>query len=81
MFRTQARWFQQVRQGIVLSQELEQIVDSAWEARAEINYETRGEVRAAVEEAMRLLDSGTVRVAEKSGDGWIVHQWLKRRYF
>ena len=61
-----------------MSQELEQIVDSAWEARAEINYETRGEVRAAVEEAMRLLDSGTVRVAEKSGAGWIVHQWLKK---
>jgi 2,3,4,5-tetrahydropyridine-2-carboxylate N-succinyltransferase len=35
-------------------------------------------VRDAVEEVLRLLDRGDVRVAEKTADGWIVHQWLKK---
>ncbi len=33
--------------------------------------------RAAVEEAVRLLDNGELRVAEKTPDGWQVHAWLK----
>lgn len=61
-----------------MSQELEQIIDTAWESRAEINYETQGEVRVAVNQAMALLDSGAVRVAERLGTAWIVHQWLKK---
>jgi 2,3,4,5-tetrahydropyridine-2-carboxylate N-succinyltransferase len=35
-------------------------------------------VREAVDEALNQLDSGKARVAEKSGDGWQVHQWLKK---
>ena len=37
-----------------------------------------GEVRDAVETALDLLDKGKVRVAEKSADGWVVNQWLKK---
>jgi 2,3,4,5-tetrahydropyridine-2-carboxylate N-succinyltransferase len=33
---------------------------------------------AAVEEAVALLDSGEVRVAEPSGEGWAVNGWLKK---
>ena len=33
---------------------------------------------AAVEEAIRLLDEGTVRVAERGADGWVVNEWAKK---
>lgn len=36
------------------------------------------ELKAAVNKAMDLLDSGEVRVAEKSSGEWITHQWLKK---
>ena len=32
----------------------------------------------AVEEVIRLLDEGVVRVAEPDGDGWRVHAWVKQ---
>jgi 2,3,4,5-tetrahydropyridine-2-carboxylate N-succinyltransferase len=32
----------------------------------------------AVEEVVRLLDVGELRVAEPSGDDWIVHAWIKQ---
>ena len=58
--------------------QLEKTIDDAWEARAEISTATTGPVREAVETALELLDSGKARVAEKSGDGWTVNQWLKK---
>jgi 2,3,4,5-tetrahydropyridine-2-carboxylate N-succinyltransferase len=36
------------------------------------------ESTAAVEEAVALLDSGEVRVAEPSGDDWAVNGWLRK---
>ena len=37
------------------------------------------DVRAAVEQALELLDSGEGRVAEPDGNGgWTVNQWLKK---
>ena len=59
------------------------IIDNAWENRAGISAATKGEVRDAVEEALNALDSGRLRVAErtpgKSGpEAWVVHQWLKK---
>jgi len=58
--------------------DLAQTIDAAWEARTEISFNTQGAVREAVETALELLDSGKARVAEKSGDGWVVNQWLKK---
>jgi 2,3,4,5-tetrahydropyridine-2-carboxylate N-succinyltransferase len=63
--------------------DLEKIIDAAFEDRANVNAQTQGEVRAAVEEALALLDAGKLRVAEKipgaTGPGsWTVHQWLKK---
>jgi len=62
----------------VSNQQLQSAVESAWEARDGIGYETRGETRDAVEAALDLLDSGQARVAEPAGDGWTVNQWLKK---
>ena len=58
--------------------DLQSAIETAWEARAEVNLQTRGQVREAVEAALELLDSGKARVAEKTGDDWTVHQWLKK---
>ena len=57
---------------------IEQIIESAWDARAEVSPATEGELRAAVEQALAGLDDGSLRVAEKSDAGWQVHQWLKK---
>jgi 2,3,4,5-tetrahydropyridine-2-carboxylate N-succinyltransferase len=58
--------------------ELAQIIDTAFDNRAEIGFATTGEVRDAVNEALNLLDTGKVRVAEKVDGKWQVNQWLKR---
>jgi 2,3,4,5-tetrahydropyridine-2-carboxylate N-succinyltransferase len=58
--------------------DLSQTIDAAWEDRANVNASTGGAVREAVETALALLDDGKARVAEKTGDGWQVHQWLKK---
>jgi 2,3,4,5-tetrahydropyridine-2-carboxylate N-succinyltransferase len=58
--------------------ELESIIEEAWEARDSISAATRGARRAAVEEALDLLDRGAARVASKEGGSWVVNQWLKK---
>ncbi len=59
--------------------ELQPIIDAAWEARDSVGAETRGGVRDAVDEALRLLDRGEARIATREGVGrWTVHQWLKK---
>ena len=63
--------------------DLETIIDAAFEDRANVDTRTQGEVREAVEAALQLLDTGKLRVAEKiegvSGpSSWKVNQWLKK---
>jgi 2,3,4,5-tetrahydropyridine-2-carboxylate N-succinyltransferase len=58
-------------------QDLEQLIERAFDDRAN-GFANRGEVNAAVNEAIALLDSGRARVAERSDDGWHVNQWLKK---
>jgi 2,3,4,5-tetrahydropyridine-2-carboxylate N-succinyltransferase len=58
--------------------ELQHVIEDAFERRDGIGPGTSGEVRAAVETALDLLDRGEARVAEKGPQGWIVHQWLKK---
>ena len=57
---------------------LETIIDAAWEDRTQLGFETQGEVRNAVNDALYALDSGEARVAEKIGGEWVVNQWLKK---
>jgi 2,3,4,5-tetrahydropyridine-2-carboxylate N-succinyltransferase len=61
-----------------MSDALAAAIDQAWESREEIDAGAGGALREAVEEAIRLLDSGEARVAEKAADGWRVNQWLKK---
>jgi 2,3,4,5-tetrahydropyridine-2-carboxylate N-succinyltransferase len=62
---------------------LETLIDKAFEDRAKITPDTKGDVRGAVEKALDLLDRGEARVAEKlpgaaGPNSWKVNQWLKK---
>ncbi|MDA5192949.1 2,3,4,5-tetrahydropyridine-2,6-dicarboxylate N-succinyltransferase [Govanella unica] len=57
---------------------LQSVIEQAWDQRDQISPATKGEVRDAVETALRLLDSGEARVASKETGSWVVHQWLKK---
>lgn len=60
-------------------QHLQNIIEQAFEHRAEITPATASaELRQAVNNAIALLDSGKLRVAEKINGEWITHQWLKK---
>ena len=60
-------------------QQLQTIIESAFERRAEITP-TNVDVatRDAINQAIELLDSGKMRVAEKINGDWVTHQWLKK---
>jgi len=59
---------------------LRQLIEDAFEHRAEFTpAKAPQEVRDAVNEALNLLDSGQMRVAERKAVGqWQVNEWLKK---
>ena len=60
-------------------QQLETIIEAAWERRTELRPgEVPGDVANAISEAIAALDEGRARVAEKIDGRWQVHQWLKK---
>ncbi len=63
-----------------MNQQLQSIIDAAWEDRANISVQSStAEVRDAVEHVIRELDQGNLRVATRQGVGqWTTHQWIKK---
>jgi 2,3,4,5-tetrahydropyridine-2,6-dicarboxylate N-succinyltransferase len=63
-----------------MSQQLQQIIDDAWENRANISAKSAPkEVAQAVEHVIAELNVGRVRVASRQGVGqWTVNQWVKK---
>ncbi|MEN9468046.1 MAG: 2,3,4,5-tetrahydropyridine-2,6-dicarboxylate N-succinyltransferase [Pseudomonadota bacterium] len=63
-----------------MSQPLQQIIEAAWEDRANISVASApAEVRDAVEHVLNELDAGRLRVATREGVGqWTTHQWIKK---
>ncbi|BBV85477.1 2,3,4,5-tetrahydropyridine-2,6-dicarboxylate N-succinyltransferase [Enterobacter roggenkampii] len=60
-------------------QQLQNVIESAFERRAEITPANVDTVtREAVNQVISLLDSGALRVAEKIDGQWVTHQWLKK---
>jgi 2,3,4,5-tetrahydropyridine-2,6-dicarboxylate N-succinyltransferase len=57
---------------------LEQTINDAWEGRAEFHPDIGGGVPEAIEQAIADLDRGVLRVAERVGGQWVVHQWIKK---
>ena len=60
------------------SDSLQSVIDAAWDNSGDLGPDTKGEVRDAVEAALEILDKGEARIAEKTAQGWVVHQWLKK---
>jgi 2,3,4,5-tetrahydropyridine-2-carboxylate N-succinyltransferase len=59
--------------------ELQATIDLAWDNRAKLDPTNAPDVRAAVEEVIRELNGGRLRVAERQGVGqWTVNQWVKK---
>jgi len=63
-----------------MTQQLQQIIDAAWENRANLSPKAAPkEVSEAVEHVISQLNKGTLRVATRQGVGqWTVHQWIKK---
>jgi len=57
---------------------IQSVIEQAFERRDEISTSTRGEVREAVDTALKMLDAGEARVAEPIANGWQVNEWLKK---
>ena len=61
------------------NKELENVIETSWGKRDEINEKTVGKTKEAVEQTLNLLGNGTLRVAEKKASGeWVVNQWTKK---
>ena len=58
--------------------DLEKIINDAFEDRDSINVNTAGDIRNAVDETLNKLDSGNLRVCEKINNEWQVNQWIKK---
>jgi 2,3,4,5-tetrahydropyridine-2,6-dicarboxylate N-succinyltransferase len=63
-----------------MTQQLQQIIDNAWENRASISARSAPkEVADAVEHVVAELNNGHLRVATRQSVGqWTVHQWIKK---
>ena len=63
-----------------MTQALQNIIDTAWENRANISVQSApAEVRDAVEHVLNELDQGRLRVATRESVGqWTTHQWIKK---
>lgn len=57
--------------------ELAATIEAAWDARDTVTPDS-ADVRAAVDAAFALLESGEGRVAQKIDGEWVVNQWLKK---
>ena len=58
--------------------ELENTINQAWEVRDTISKESDSKIITAIENTIESLDQGKIRVSEKKGDNWIVHEWIKK---
>jgi 2,3,4,5-tetrahydropyridine-2-carboxylate N-succinyltransferase len=56
-------------------QQLQTIIESAWENRSLLQEET---TQKAIREVIELLDNGKLRVAEPIANGWQVNEWVKK---
>jgi 2,3,4,5-tetrahydropyridine-2,6-dicarboxylate N-succinyltransferase len=63
-----------------MTQQLQQIIDTAWENRANLSPQSAPkEVVQAVEEVIARMNRGELRVATRESVGqWTVHQWIKK---
>ena len=63
-----------------MTQQLQSILDAAWDDRANISAQSASkEIIDAVEHVLAQLDAGQLRVATREAVGqWTTHQWIKK---
>ncbi|MCY7307870.1 MAG: 2,3,4,5-tetrahydropyridine-2,6-dicarboxylate N-succinyltransferase [Rhodoferax sp.] len=63
-----------------MTQQLQSIIDAAWDDRANLSVKSAPkEVLQAVEQVIDDLNGGRLRVATRAGVGqWVTHQWIKK---
>ena len=63
-----------------MTQSLQQIIDNAWEDRANVSAKSSPkEIIEAIEHVIDQLDKGQLRVATRQDVGqWTTHQWIKK---
>jgi 2,3,4,5-tetrahydropyridine-2,6-dicarboxylate N-succinyltransferase len=54
---------------------LKTVINNAWENRELLKLE---ETIVAIRRVIEMLDKGLVRIAEPSGDNWVVNEWVKK---
>jgi 2,3,4,5-tetrahydropyridine-2,6-dicarboxylate N-succinyltransferase len=58
---------------------LQAVIEGAFERRAELSPTSApAALKDAVAKVLADLDAGRLRVAEKKGDDWVTHQWVKK---
>ena len=58
---------------------LQEIIEAAFERRADLNPQNADkELIQAIAETLNQLESGRLRVAEPTANGWQVNQWVKK---
>lgn len=55
--------------------ELKNLIEEAWEDRTLVS---KKDVSVAIKTIIEDLDNGKRRIAEPSGDSWVVNEWLKK---
>ena len=59
------------------NQKLKESIENAWENIANLSPSDR-DVTQVVDQVIKKLDSGELRIAEKVDNQWTVNQWLKK---
>ena len=60
-------------------EDIKLIIERVFDNNEDVNPNTSGEVREAIDLALNCLDKGELRVAEPTGNSqWKVNQWLKK---
>jgi len=55
------------------------VIEQYWDQRSELHPNAvPTDLRDALEHTLTALNQGAARVAEKVGEQWVVHQWLKK---
>lgn len=55
--------------------QLQSVIENAWEDRSQLTNEV---TQDAIRSVIKLIDEGTLRVAEPTHEGWQVNEWVKK---
>ena len=55
-----------------------EIIENAYENINDINSSSSSDIISAIESTINDIDNGSIRVAEKINEEWIINQWIKK---